>query len=329
MHRIRDEEFDEFRSLFRCALGHQPAIDAAQRIGRLALAARHNGEVEPADLVIRQARFVRRQSALGVVERGDSQNHGTLAIAESPDGLRVFVAQKALLERLQIDQLLEVLARFLEDIAFKAAVFALHGRIKSGFATKPHRQMGPVEVQGPFIRATHHNRGDIGVFQLFDGTQQIIPCGTLAAVYARFGKQLLVIHEANLRDGVRQAVNLAVNREGFDSRSRELVLIGGDLRGDVFEHARFDLRLQHAARPAIDDMGAILGLQQCRGLGLVGLVFEELHLDLDARIFGLEIARHLFPDFDLIGVHLDMQPFERGIRPCRARKTGQSNRRAQ
>ena len=264
-----------------------------------------------------------------MVERRNGQDHGSLAIAKCSDSLRVFIAQKALLEGLQINQLFEVFPRFLEHITLKSAILALQCGIKAGFATKSHGQMGPVEMQGPLVRAADHNRGHIGGFELFDGIEQVIPCRNLGAVHARFCKQLFVIHEADLRNGVREAVDLAIDREGFDGGSGELVLVRSDLCGNVLEHTGIDLRFQHAARPAVDDVGPVLGLQQGRGFGLVGLVFEELHLDFHAGVLGLEIARDLFPDFDLIGVHLDVQPFERGIRPCRAGKARQSNRRAQ
>ena len=52
LDRIRDKEFHKFGGFFRSAFGHQPAVHTTQRIGGLALAARHSGEVEPADFVV-------------------------------------------------------------------------------------------------------------------------------------------------------------------------------------------------------------------------------------------------------------------------------------
>jgi hypothetical protein len=52
-------------------------------------------------------------------------------------------------------------------------------------------------------------------------------------------------------------------------------------------------------------------LQDGRQLGLVGLVLEELHLDLDAGMRPLIGARNLLPDFDLGRVGLDVQPLDR------------------
>ena len=64
LHVLRDEELQEVDGLLRRALGDQPAVDAAERIGRLALAAGHGREIEPADLVVAEAHLVGGERAL-------------------------------------------------------------------------------------------------------------------------------------------------------------------------------------------------------------------------------------------------------------------------
>jgi hypothetical protein len=46
---------------------------------------------------------------------------------------------------------------------------------------------------------------------------------------------------------------------------------------------------------------------------LVSLVLQVLHLDLDARVLGFEVARDLLPDLHLHRIGFDMQPPNRGL----------------
>jgi len=72
-------------------------------------------------------------------------------------------------------------------------------------------------------------------------------------------------------------------------------------------------------------------LQDGRELGLVGLILEELQLDLDAGVRRLIAARDFVPDFDLRGIGFDVEPFHCGVgrsraQPDRPRGTGESKR---
>ena len=168
-------------------------------------------------------------------------------------------------------------------------------------------------MQRPFVGAAHDDRRDAGRLQLLHGGEQVVPGLDRRAIDAGLGDQLLVVEEADLRQDHRHAVDLAVDREGRDRRRGELVAVALQLRADVLEDAGLDLRLQHAAGPAVDDVRPILGLQEGRQLRLVGLVLEELHLDLDAGVLGLEAAGDLLPDLHLGGIGLDVQPSNGGL----------------
>ena len=58
LHLGRDEGLDEVDCLLGRALAHDPADDPAKRIGRRSLSAGHDGELEPADLIVREAPFL-------------------------------------------------------------------------------------------------------------------------------------------------------------------------------------------------------------------------------------------------------------------------------
>ena len=60
------EELQELGRLLRRALGHQPAVDAAERLARVALAAGDGREREPAHLRRRRGPSCRRRCALRV-----------------------------------------------------------------------------------------------------------------------------------------------------------------------------------------------------------------------------------------------------------------------
>jgi hypothetical protein len=325
LHVLRDEVLDEGHGLLRRPLGDEPAVDAAERVRRLALAAGHGREVDPGELVVADAGLVRGEDLLRVVEGRDREDHRGLAVAEMADRLLALEAQEAILERLQVDELLEELTRLLEGLALEAAVLALQRRVEGRLAADAAGEMRPVEMHGPFVGPADRDRRDAGGLQLLRGVEQVVPGLDAGGVDARLGEQLLVGHEADLRDGVRQAVDLAVDGEGRDGARRELVLVVLHLGRDVLEDAGLDLRLQHAAGPAVDDVGPVARLQQRRRLGLVGLVLEVLHVDLDAGVLGLEVARDLLPDLHLGGIGLDVEPFNGRLRlgqPGRQREPG-------
>src|SRR6266567_7451729 len=85
LHVLRNEELEEIGGFLRRALGNEPTRDAAERIGRLALAAGHDRKVEPADLVLGQTDLVGGERALQIVDRADGERHRGLAVAEIAD----------------------------------------------------------------------------------------------------------------------------------------------------------------------------------------------------------------------------------------------------
>ena len=77
-----------------------------------------------------------------------------LAVAEIADRLRVLEAEEAVLERLQVDELLEQLARLLEGLAFEAAVLAAQRRLEG----RPCRRRAPRDASSRNAAATCRRR---------------------------------------------------------------------------------------------------------------------------------------------------------------------------
>ena len=136
-----------------------------------------------------------------------ASDHRRLAVAEIADGLRVLEAEEAVLERLQIDELLEQLAGLLEGLAGKAAVLAPQRRIEGRLAADAHRKMRPVEMQRPFVGAADHDRRDAGRLQRLHRGEQIVPGLDLGRIDIGLGHQILVVEEADLRQRDRQAID--------------------------------------------------------------------------------------------------------------------------
>ena len=133
----------------------------------------------------------------------------------------------------------------------------------------------------------------------------------VAGVEAGLGEQLLVVPEDDLRNVLGKAVELAVAGEGADAGGADVGLgLGRDDAVDVAQHAGLDLLVEHAAAPAIDDVGRVVGLQQRRQLGLVGLVLEELQLEIGLRMEPLVLGDGLVHQGDHAGVGLQMQPVD-------------------
>ena len=168
-------------------------------------------------------------------------------------------------------------------------------------------------MQRPFVGAANHDRRNACGLQRLHRAEQVIPCLDLRGIDIGLGHQFLVVEETDLRQRDRKAVDAAVLREGGERRRGDGVAVALHLIGDVFENAGLDLSLQHAAGPAIDDVRPILRLQDGRQLRLVGLVLEELHLDLDAGMRRFVGAGNLLPDLHLGRIHLDMEPFHGGV----------------
>src|SRR5262249_15202212 len=138
LHVLRDEVLEKVDRFLRRALGDEPAGDAAECIGRRALSARHDGKIEPTDFVLAQADLVGGKSTLKMICGADRERHRRLAVAKIADRLRVLEAEEAVLEWLEIDELLEQLARLLESLAGKAAVLAAQRRIEGRLAPDAH-----------------------------------------------------------------------------------------------------------------------------------------------------------------------------------------------
>src|SRR5206468_7646962 len=126
--------FQEVDRLLRRVLGDQPAGDAPQRVCRRAFPTGHDRKIEPADLVFAQSDLVGGERALQIIDATDRERHRRLAITEIADGLRVLETEKTVLERLEIDELLEQLAGFLEGLAGKAAILAAQRRFECRLA---------------------------------------------------------------------------------------------------------------------------------------------------------------------------------------------------
>ena len=95
---------------------------------------------------------------------------------------------------------------------------------------------------------------------------------------------------------IGDAVELAVDDVGVERRGIDGLLEVGLVLADVLDVARLDLRAHHAAGPGIDDVGAVVGLEQRRELGLVGLVLHVIDDDLHARMRCVVVLRHLLPE---------------------------------
>src|SRR3954470_12306818 len=127
-----------------------------------------------------------------MIDRADRERHRRLAVAEIADRLRVLETQEAILEWLEIDELLEELAGFLEGVPGKAAVLATQRGIERRLAADAHSKMRPVEVQRPFIGAADHDRGHAGGFQRLHGSKQVAPALDSGRIDLPLGHQLLV-----------------------------------------------------------------------------------------------------------------------------------------
>jgi len=74
------EELQEIDGLCRRTPGHQPAVEAAERVGRIALACGRGREGKPAELVVSDAFLVGRVGPHAVEQEVALQHHRPFAI---------------------------------------------------------------------------------------------------------------------------------------------------------------------------------------------------------------------------------------------------------
>src|SRR4029079_18159164 len=113
--------------------------------------------------------------ALQVIDRRDRERHRRLSVAEIADGLRILETEESVLERMEIDELLEQLARLLEGLAGETAILAAQRSVERRLCAHAHRKMRPVEVQRPFVGAADHDRRHAGGLQRLHSSEQIVP----------------------------------------------------------------------------------------------------------------------------------------------------------
>ncbi len=85
------------------------------------------------------------------------------------------------------------------------------------------------------------------------------------------------------------------------------------------QHTGLGLRLQHAATPGVEEARGFVRLQERRKLGLEGLVFEELQLDLDAGVARFEVLGELVPHLEGARNLLQVEPADGRIGGSRYR----------
>ena len=217
-------ELHEVDRLGRRVLADREAVAAAELLVGRAGAAVDGREREPAHL---------RRLVLGVGREGGGrplahQVHRRAAVAHRR-GLAAGAVprggQEALLERLHVDQPLELLAGLDEALAVERAVLAglLH-RVRTGDA---QRQVGPPEHAGPLVLLAERDRGDAGGLELLDGGQEVVPRGG-RLVDARLLEQRGVVPDPHHAQVVGDAVLLAVDLVEADAR---LIEVADPVRG--------------------------------------------------------------------------------------------------
>ena len=89
---------------------------------------------------------------------------------------------------------------------------------------------------------------------------------------------------------------MAVIGEGFHSGGAQRLLpVAAHKLGNVPEKSGSGLIVEHAATPTVEQVRALIGLQQGRQGGFEGLVFQEFPFNLDAGVLLLELGADLLP----------------------------------
>ena len=137
---------------------------------------------------------------------------------------------------------------------------------------------------------------------------------------ANFGQQVHVGIHGNDVESCGHAIVLAFIGGGGQHGLGELVRIGLEVLVETDDSAGVDELAQEAAGPGEEDVGQIFGVAaHHRGLdlGLVGLVLESFHLDLDFRMRGLIVGDRLQVGRTVcVGLCGDAPEFQDGLLCC-------------
>ena len=308
------EEIKEIDCLLGRGLGDEEGVDAAKRIGRLALAARHDREGEDADVFLRLTLAARRIRRLHADQPFAHELHRGLAIAEDTGRLGVFGGEVARLEWLQRRKLAQPLAGLDKGRALEPAVFACLGVGQCVLAADPHHEIGIVEVHRPFLAGPDRDRRDAGGLERLHRGQKVIPALDVLGLHARLLEQLLVVEEGDDALIERHADRLAVDFDRVDRGRRHVGLDARDVGAHVLEEAGLGLRFHDAAAPAVDEVWPrLVCLQHGRQLGLERFVLEIFDLNLHARMRRLVIPSDLVPKRLRILVLANVEEGDSGI----------------
>src|SRR3954453_6413898 len=178
-----DQELHEVDGLRRRLRADREPVAAAELLALLAGAALDLREREPAE-VVTEALLVLGVGVELVRRPLAHQVHGRALLGHRP-GLaaraRPWRGQEALLERLHVDQLLELFTGLDEAGGVEGAVLARLGhRVLAGDA---QREVRPPEHAGPLVLLADRDRGDAGGLELLDVGEELAP-GRLGCVDA-------------------------------------------------------------------------------------------------------------------------------------------------
>ena len=214
------EELQEVDRLGRRGLGDEEGVDAAERVGRLALAAGDGRERHDADVVLRQA--LAAGGASGPACRCSHSPIRSIAALPSPKtpvDSRVLGREIARLERLERREFAQALARLDEGRVLEAAVLARLGVGERMLAADAHDEIGIVEVHRPFLAGADDDRRDAGRLQLLHRGEEVVPGLDVLGLDAGLREQLLVVEERDFAGVERHADGLAVDLERRRRRS--------------------------------------------------------------------------------------------------------------
>ncbi len=254
--------------------------------------------------------------------------------ANRPTGTGHLVAEIALLERLELAEIGEMLAGLDEHLGLEAVALARLGGVGQGLPCRPRAWRDSPSRNGSATSSPPPPV--IGVmpasFSFFTAARKSSQVLIEAASTPACSEQLLVVVEADEAGLVGDRPDLVVDRQAGDERRAvdclELAAVGIHRLGDVLDGAGLRLGRQHAAAPGVEHMRRIVRLQQRRQLGLERLVLEELHLDLHAgmsRLIGLD---DLVPGGADAGIGVEMQPFHGDVGESGRGRDGERGGRA-